>query len=70
LYCGAISERKSILQFTKCLRQWCSTHQDCRIEFAIAGDGPLAKKVTEMTADNLTLKLLGNLDVVELKTAY
>ena len=70
LYCGAISERKGILQFTKCLQQWCYSHQDRRIEFAIAGDGPLVNKVIGVTADNLSLKLLGNLDVAEMKAAY
>jgi glycosyltransferase involved in cell wall biosynthesis len=70
LYCGAISERKGIVQFTQALKQWCSENPNQQIELAIAGSGPLKDEVAKLQRPNLNIEFLGNCNAEELRGAY
>lgn len=70
LYCGAISERKGVVQFATALRQWCAANPDQKIEFSLAGSGALAEQVVAQQRSNLSIHLLGNCNVSQMKAAY
>jgi glycosyltransferase involved in cell wall biosynthesis len=70
LYCGAMSERKGILQFTETLRRWCNENSSQQVELAIAGSGELQTKIAENASANLEIEFLGNCDTAALRDAY
>lgn len=75
LYCGAISSRKGILEFTRALQSWCSENFDGnpsrpRIELSIAGTGGLRDEVGQLATGRLKINFLGNLGAAELRDAY
>ena len=70
LYCGAISQRKGILQFSEALSRWCSAHPEKNVEFSIAGSGELREQVAACSHDSLSINFLGNCDVNQLREAY
>jgi glycosyltransferase involved in cell wall biosynthesis len=41
LFAGMFVERKGLLPFLTVLRRWAEAHPDCRLQFDIAGNGPL-----------------------------
>ena len=70
LYCGALSQRKGILQFAQRLNRWCQQHPERRVELSIAGSGPLQQAIRDCNSSNLSIKFLGNCDVEELRFQY
>ncbi|QEG23544.1 glycosyltransferase family 4 protein [Mariniblastus fucicola] len=70
LYCGAISERKGILQFAEALSQWCGDNPYKSVELMIAGSGELKDKVAQTADENLDINFLGNCDSDQLREAY
>ena len=41
LYVGQLIERKGLLPFTQALARWASAHPERKVEFVLAGYGPL-----------------------------
>ncbi len=71
LYVGQLIERKGLLQFMEALSRWAALHPDRKVEFVVAGDGPLREKLEGLkTPANLKLVLLGNIDYQELPAVY
>lgn len=70
LYCGAISERKGVLQFADALKKWSLKNPDTKIEFSIAGSGVLKDAVAARESESLDINFLGNCDTAQLREAY
>ena len=70
LYCGSLSERKGVVQFTRMLRQWCDAHQQRQVCLSIAGNGPLKEAISQLGSENLKIVFLGECDTSELTNAY
>jgi hypothetical protein len=71
LYVGQLIERKGLLQFLQALSRWAALHPDRRLEFVLAGTGPLREKLEGLEAPaNLKLILLGNVDYQDLPRVY
>jgi len=70
LYCGALSERKGILQFTQMMRQWCDRNPQRKVSLSIAGDGPLKDSIAALAGGNFEIVFLGHCDSSDLKNAY
>jgi len=70
LYCGSLSERKGILQFTQMMRQWCDSNPQRAITLSIAGDGPLKESIAELAGGRFEISFLGHCDSSDLKKAY
>ena len=70
LYCGSISERKGILQFSKSLSQWCGENPNRQVELSIAGSGDLEDQVAQTATGNFKVTFLGNCDTNQLRDAY
>ncbi|MDA8564147.1 glycosyltransferase family 4 protein [Mariniblastus sp.] len=70
LYCGALSERKGILQFTQVMRQWCDRNPQRQVTLSIAGDGPLKDSIADQAAGNFKIAFQGNCDSSDLRNAY
>jgi hypothetical protein len=71
LYCGALSERKGVLPFLACLEEWARRHPQRRVEFRIAGDGPLRTAIANRAAPaNLHVSLLGPVPYEKLPEVY
>ncbi len=70
LFCGMISERKGILQFTNALKRWSAANRDSSVEFMVAGSGPLQEQVAELGGENLKINFLGDCDTGQLGSAY
>jgi glycosyltransferase involved in cell wall biosynthesis len=70
LYCGAISPRKGIVQFTDSLAKWCSANPSKGVELLIAGSGDLRDKVAAFGNDSLSINFLGNCNTEQLREAY
>ena len=62
VYCGAISQRKGILQFSKIVRQWSDKNLDRKIELTVCGSGPLRDAVAACQSNRFTIKFPGELD--------
>jgi len=61
LYCGRLIELKGLIPFLSCLADWAGLHPDQKVDFWIAGDGPLRSTLaTYATPRNLSIKLLGH----------
>ena len=70
LYCGALSQRKGILEFVEALNRWCQLHPDRQIRIEIAGTGSLESDILKHHSSNLEIVMLGNCDSLRLKNAY
>ena len=70
LYCGALSQRKGILEFAQTLNKWCQLDPDRSIRFEIAGTGSLEPEILKHQSSNLEIVMLGNCDSNQLKDAY
>lgn len=70
LYCGSLSERKGILQFTQMMRQWCDSNPQRTVTLSIAGDGPLKDSIAELAGGSFEISFLGHCDSSDLKKAY
>ena len=70
LYCGSISERKGILQFTTALSRWCQANSERQVELMIAGSGDLKDQVAGFASNSLSINFLGNCDVDQIRDAY
>jgi glycosyltransferase involved in cell wall biosynthesis len=71
LYVGQLIERKGLLQFLQILSRWAALHPDRKVEFVVAGNGPLREKLESCeTPDNLKIVFLGNVDYHELPAVY
>ncbi len=71
LYCGQLIERKGLLPFLSHLSDWAISHPGQRVEFSIAGDGPLRNLLaTYSPPPNLLIKLLGHVPYDRLPEVY
>ena len=70
LYCGAISPRKGIVQFTEALATWCRANRSQEVELMIAGSGELKDKVAAHQNGPLNINFLGNCNTQQLREAY
>ncbi len=71
LYCGQFVERKGLLPFLRALSVWASDHPDQAVEFALAGDGPLRRQLTELPMpDNVKLEFPGAFQYRDLPAVY
>jgi glycosyltransferase involved in cell wall biosynthesis len=70
IYCGAMSPRKGILQFTTSLAKWCSDNPGNNVEFLLAGSGELSGQLSDLAASNLSINMLGNLGPSQLAQQY
>jgi hypothetical protein len=71
LYVGQLIERKGLLQFLQALSRWAALYPDRKVEFVVAGSGPLREKLERFkTPGNLKLVFLGHVDYQELPAVY
>ncbi len=70
IYCGAMSPRKGILQFTQSLVRWCAANPTKEVEFSLAGSGEYSEQIAKLAANNLKVVMLGNLDPPQLSVEY
>ncbi len=71
LYSGALSERKGLPEFLVHLRDWAERHPDRRLEFDIAGEGPLKRQIADARLPaNLELRFLGHVAYEKLPQIY
>src|SRR5262249_3052951 len=60
LYVGQFVERKGLLEFLACLATWASRNPGRRVEFHLAGEGPLRRKISAFPSpDNMTVHFPG-----------
>jgi len=60
LFCGALGQRKGILNFVEVLQRYAREIPGSKIRLSIAGDGPLKAQVAEFAQPNLVIEFLGN----------
>ena len=70
LYCGAVSSRKGILQFTEAVRAWCKKNPGEHVVLNIAGRGELKDVIAKLSSGNFEINFLGNCNNEELRAAY
>lgn len=71
LYVGRLVKLKGIDLFLQVLCQWAALHADRRLEFWLAGDGPMRKQLeNNLLPDNLALSFLGEFPYKALKQIY
>ena len=70
LYCGSISERKGILQFSQVLKHWCDLNPNRNIELSIAGSGALKDQVDQCATDDFNIIFLGECTTDQIRNAY
>lgn len=71
LYVGQLVERKGVAQFIKVLSKWSTDNSDCKIEFVLAGDGPLRARLEHISiAPHVKLTFLGNIRYEDLPNLY
>ncbi len=70
LYCGALSQRKGVLRLTTLLQRYCQSNSGQQVQLSLAGTGPDEQALLNLQTGNFTIKLLGNCDPAQLRTAY
>jgi len=71
LYSGRLVELKGILPFLSNLADWARKNTERRIEFWIAGDGPVRAQLASFPCpENLSLRLLGQVEYDRLPGVY
>jgi glycosyltransferase involved in cell wall biosynthesis len=70
-YCGRLIERKGLIPFLSRLAAWAVRNPGKRIEFSIAGDGPMRSAIAEFRCpSNLVLRMLGDIPYERLPQVY
>jgi glycosyltransferase involved in cell wall biosynthesis len=68
---GRLIELKGLLPFASTLADWAQGHPEQQVQFWLAGDGPLRKRLEEFhTPPNLEIRLLGNVAYDRLPEIY
>jgi glycosyltransferase involved in cell wall biosynthesis len=71
LIVGSLVERKGIIPFVDCLRNWLHAHSSIMVEVICAGEGPLRHQLEKLILPpNLQLSLLGNINYEEMPVIY
>ncbi|KJS82651.1 MAG: hypothetical protein JM58_14350 [Peptococcaceae bacterium BICA1-8] len=71
LYCGRLIELKGIIGFTDVLNEWVKNNSKYKVEFWLAGDGPLRTDLEMFRCvPNLKLKILGHIPYERLSDIY
>ncbi len=71
LYCGRLIEQKGIIPFIAHLSEYAAQQPAQRIEFCIAGDGPLRSQLATLSCPrNLDLQFLGHVSYDRLPDVY
>ena len=71
LYVGQLIDRKGLMPFMDGLKRFALRHPDRSVEFALAGEGPLAEAIGSYAGpSNLSIELLGACSYSELRTHY
>lgn len=71
LYAGRLIELKGLLPFLRALAEWATNHHNRRVEFWIAGDGPIRTALATFAAPpNLELRMLGHVTYDRLPEIY
>jgi glycosyltransferase involved in cell wall biosynthesis len=71
LYCGRLIELKGLIPFLSRLAAWAARNPEKRVEFSIAGDGPLRSAIAEFPCPkNVSLRLLGKISYERLPEVY
>ncbi|MGH6691486.1 MAG: glycosyltransferase family 4 protein, partial [Gammaproteobacteria bacterium] len=71
LFAGMFVERKGLLPFLTVLRRWADAHPECRVQFDIAGDGPLRTQLEAFGGGaHLTIRILNPVEYERLPDLY
>lgn len=71
LYVGQLIERKGLGLFIEVLTKWAMSHPERVMQFSVAGDGPLRKKLERLSVPkNLEIELLGNVAYEDIPRVY
>jgi len=71
VYVGQLIERKGLLPFLRHLSDWLTRNPDVRLEFVIAGKGPLLESIVSFAAPtNLKLSVIGEVPYQKLPELY
>ena len=71
VFAGMFVERKGLLPFLTVLRRWAAANPDCRVEFDIAGDGPLRPQLEAFDGGgHLTVRVLNAVAYDRLPALY
>ena len=70
LYCGAISQRKGILQFARVLRSCCDEMPERKVILIVCGSGPLREEVAACAGGSLEIEFRGNCNSGQLREEY
>jgi glycosyltransferase involved in cell wall biosynthesis len=71
LYVGQLIDRKGLLPFVRALGRWAQVHSTQKMEFVLAGDGPIRAQLEQTEQPgNVKLVFLGNVDYDELPKVY
>ncbi|MEM7455855.1 MAG: glycosyltransferase family 4 protein [Planctomycetota bacterium] len=70
LYCGAISQRKGIMQFVESLRKCCDELSGRKVRLIICGAGPLQNQVAAKAGESLEIEFRGNCNSRQLREEY
>jgi glycosyltransferase involved in cell wall biosynthesis len=70
IYCGAMSQRKGILQFAEVASRWSAQNPDQKIELSIAGTGELKQQISDLSVPGFQIEFLGDCNTNALQSAY
>jgi glycosyltransferase involved in cell wall biosynthesis len=71
LFAGMLVERKGLVPFLNVLGKWCEEHPDQRVEFIIAGEGPLRSELQRrQNPSNLDVCVLNAVPYDQLPALY
>lgn len=71
LFVGQLIERKGLRQFLEALSKWASANPDRRVEFVLAGNGPLRNELERLTLPpNIEVSFPGAVDYENLPRIY
>ena len=71
LFVGQLIERKGVVPFSEAICKWAEANPDRKVEFTLAGSGPLEQTLRSIpTPENLTIRLLGQCSYDELTQWY
>jgi glycosyltransferase involved in cell wall biosynthesis len=71
LFCGQFVERKGLIPFLRILSRWASDHPERMVQFALAGDGPLRQRLSQLALPvNVKLEFLGVFQYGDLPEIY
>jgi glycosyltransferase involved in cell wall biosynthesis len=71
LYSGRLVELKGLLPFMSHIAGWAARHPQRKVDFCIAGDGPLRSSIAQFPCpSNMSLSFLGNVSYDRLPEVY